>query len=124
MVRTEYRRTRDSSGGVCEHSVSTCRTAENKDRSREWVLVSQQGERRRERERLAGCLTEARWRRRRRQPGVVVMVVDVEVPEYPRLNSDSGVDVSRERGVMTSSLNLRQPAASVTPILLTSPRER
>lgn len=37
---------------------------------------------------------EARWRRR---PGAVVEMVDVEVPEYPRLNSDSGVDVSRER---------------------------
>lgn len=28
----------------------------------------------------------------------VMEAVDVEVPEYPRLNSDSGVDVSRERG--------------------------
>lgn len=48
MVRTEYGRTRDSSGGVCERGVSTCRTAENKDRSREWALVSQEGERRKE----------------------------------------------------------------------------
>jgi len=33
--------------------------------------------------------------RRRRSSAVVV--VDVEVPEYSHLNSDSGVDVSRER---------------------------
>lgn len=68
----EYERTRDLSGGmVCERSVSTCRTAENKDRSRERVgpRLSREGERRKEgrkegteeggRERLAGCLTEA-----------------------------------------------------------------
>lgn len=59
----------------------------------------------------------------------MVEVVDVEVPEYPRLNSDSGVDVSRERGVATtmttsSSLNLRSQPVSVMPILLTSPRGR
>lgn len=46
---------------------------------------------------LAGCLTEARWRRRRRRRSGAV-VADVEVPEYSHLNSDSGVDVSaRER---------------------------
>ncbi|EGI65532.1 hypothetical protein G5I_05921 [Acromyrmex echinatior] len=80
---------------VCEH-VSTCRTTKDKDRSTEQAFVSRvkakgrnRGERARERN-LLDCLMEARWR----QPGVVV---DVEVPEYPRLNSDSGVDVSRER---------------------------
>lgn len=83
---------------VCEH-VSTCRTAEDKDRSRErafvsWVKAERRNWRERARERnLLDCLMEARWRR----PSAVVKVVDVEVPEYPRLNSDSGVDVSRER---------------------------
>jgi len=83
---------------VYEH-VSTCRTTKDKDRSREQAFVSRvkakgrnRGERARERN-LLDCLMEARWRR----PGVVVKVVDVEVPENPRLNSDSGVDVSRER---------------------------
>ncbi|KYQ47133.1 hypothetical protein ALC60_13879 [Trachymyrmex zeteki] len=76
---------------VCEH-VSTCRTAEDKDRSRERAFVSWVKAERRN-WRVFYCLMEARWRR----PSAVVKVVDVEVPEYPRLNSDSGVDVSRER---------------------------
>ncbi|CAL1682420.1 unnamed protein product [Lasius platythorax] len=45
------------------------------------------------------------------------MVVDVEVPEYPRLNSDSGVDVSRERGGGTWGVGVvaEPPPASQQP---------
>ncbi|TGZ46915.1 Uncharacterized protein DBV15_04119 [Temnothorax longispinosus] len=83
---------------VCEH-VSTCR--------RRRIKI----------DRESGPSSRGRgWRRR---PGAVAEAVDVEVPEYPRLNSDSGVDVSREReraGVTTttttSSLNLHSQPAS------------
>ncbi|KYN10762.1 hypothetical protein ALC57_17369 [Trachymyrmex cornetzi] len=77
---------------ACEH-VSTCRTAEDKDRSRERAFVSwvkakgrNRGERARERN-LLDCLMEARWR----QPGVVVKVVDVESATFPNVRPVSEI---------------------------------